>query len=1580
MKEITLKVKGSINPNDAGDYIKLVFSKEISIKYQRSPKNEVKIGIDRTGVFGKTITIVTDNTKLSLKLLSKPIACKLFIYKNNSIVYQGKVNFTKVSADLGEITIKESKEQKIKEVKKEKKKRRIIGPGQGSQVFIKKWFKITGDVKRQVNIKGRKPRLSSLGLCQINIYGEINGMPKEWGGTTDREGSFTIDDENVATNAKSIKANIEVKCGNNVIDVQPKEITIALNKVNGLNLRHIFYEDPTPILTDIVFKLKVNLITEDGKPFKDDKASVKILLQKRIKGMPIDHAGAWRNISASEFDSIQIKAKSSNSISFSYKSKPLANLEVRLRKIWIEVFEKGSSEKKHQCYYSESITVLKHKELNEKTIKIAYPILEKDIDYLRPQDLLLLNFKFNYCRYNKNKNVFESCFDGRPGLFSVEFPPQSFMEEAFFERNKDIPIKKVKSEYKEEDIIDPDYCVFCDNDTDNEDYDEQSCQDKRDEEEKEIEGTSNPPVRCRISGPSKLTFFVSKDDSIGKSFLGFIKAVNDLVPVLPHFAQPPADSVRIVRVVDSLFNQPQFQEAYKGLLKAIQKSDSNLSLQSVSKWTGQELKSFISRSPESKKFFQVIQAELLPVKEAEIWRILPIIFGQLYTNPKEQEETYIEAPYKLLISPHKDSKWVISVSDINSKTVELWHSRLKGDLNTIRAVWTLDWKSAADSEIGKVDTDHHYPASNADLNPFRSSLDAYDRENIVHLTSNFYHWTPPKTKMEPWKKYNPEPVKVRNLMLTSLGAFLNLRGAWTEIPDLLSVEEWQHRATLGRDQFVKVVYKGYLFPFGHRASLIKVTERKFAESVQKSLDESAGKLGIVDKERIESFRKIASRAILDIENRKISEIPPIIKGHISDAIAKRKLKKAEARVFEKEIVELAEVVLGHIFLHGPGSVAYLKQRMFIVIREPVKTYPKIRSGKEQIDRKWPFASIEAKTLVSPDLEDPSKSEIFSNGQAMFWPRVHNNYYKFLFEAADFDGNKVDFSAPLIFVDNTIAKNEKELKDEVAGLDVVEEYHIPEENSTIEFEGQSICFTKENGDDPEKTTFEKTTFETKTITFSAEVGDLFDEPDSPCFYPQMKTADVYLPAIKALIGESGIASISYANRYCDFGFSKPGNKGEVFAEVTNDLMIDFGAYGDKVGGLIRPNLKVSGLSKLIGPIGGDIDKFAGGNFVPDDFYAGSGASIFGALNLWDILKDSNNFNSADKLLPEITATPAGTNESIGAEFSWEPNLQKFKEVFKPELEGQDARLSVKARVYYDDQGKKFESTSKLENFTLTLMDGGFLKFIRLEFGKIEFKASHDRKPDVEVDLKSREFLGVLEFVKLLAEIIPTSAFSVKPTIDVSDRGISSGLSLSVPSLPLGVFNLQNISFGLAYTIPFINDPLSVRFSFCDRDKPFLLTVSMFSGGGFFALFVDPGGVQIVEAAFEFGASLSMDFGAASGGVSVMAGIYFMVELNNEGSDEVTLSGYLSIEGIVRVLGMISVSLEMYMELTYKDPGKCKGRAKITIEVKVLLFSASVEITCEKQFAGSDGDPSFIDLMGSKDGEPWQEYCEAFAPLN
>ena len=133
--------------------------------------------------------------------------------------------------------------------------------------------------------------------------------------------------------------------------------------------------------------------------------------------------------------------------------------------------------------------------------------------------------------------------------------------------------------------------------------------------------------------------------------------------------------------------------------------------------------------------------------------------------------------------------------------------------------------------------------------------------------------------------------------------------------------------------------------------------------------------------------------------------------------------------------------------------------------------------------------------------------------------------------------------------------------------------------------------------------------------------------------------------------------------------------------------------------------------------------------------------------------------------------------------------------------------------------------------------------------------------------------------------------------------------------------------------------------------------------------------MLEAALEFGASVAINLGVAQGGVHVMAGIYFKIE-----SDQgVTLTGYFRLGGNVSVLGLISVSIELILSFTYEDPGKAVGRATLTVEIDIFLFSTSVEVECERKFAGSANDPSFEALMGprARRGVRRHDYCAAYA---
>jgi hypothetical protein len=94
------------------------------------------------------------------------------------------------------------------------------------------------------------------------------------------------------------------------------------------------------------------------------------------------------------------------------------------------------------------------------------------------------------------------------------------------------------------------------------------------------------------------------------------------------------------------------------------------------------------------------------------------------------------------------------------------------------------------------------------------------------------------------------------------------------------------------------------------------------------------------------------------------------------------------------------------------------------------------------------------------------------------------------------------------------------------------------------------------------------------------------------------------------------------------------------------------------------------------------------------------------------------------------------------------------------------------------------------------------------------------------------------------------------------------------------------------------------------------------------------------------------------------------------DAATLGGYLRLGGELSILGLISVSLEFYLIFAYEfAKNAAYGRATLTVKVEVLFFSTSVEVTVEKRFGGSSGDPLFQEAFDTP--AVWEEYAGAFA---
>ena len=209
------------------------------------------------------------------------------------------------------------------------------------------------------------------------------------------------------------------------------------------------------------------------------------------------------------------------------------------------------------------------------------------------------------------------------------------------------------------------------------------------------------------------------------------------------------------------------------------------------------------------------------------------------SRPTELLETSIAAPFRLEISPSNLGGWAHALTPVSaqdaSHRIELWHTRLgvravvegravvderHSGQHIIRAVWTRDreampnWENLRDPPHNNI--------------PFRMSLDSADRHMLVRQSAETWIGTDGPIP--------PVPVDARAVWLSALGAWLDLHGRWDTRPytkgtkPMSAILAWDHIAPMGRDQYVRVEYPGYLYPFGHRATLVKLTERKMKKA------------------------------------------------------------------------------------------------------------------------------------------------------------------------------------------------------------------------------------------------------------------------------------------------------------------------------------------------------------------------------------------------------------------------------------------------------------------------------------------------------------------------------------------------------------------------------------------------------------------------------------------------------------------------------------------------------------------------------------------------------------------------------
>ncbi|MEU7576606.1 hypothetical protein AB0B50_03255 [Streptomyces sp. NPDC041068] len=640
-----------------------------------------------------------------------------------------------------------------------------------------------------------------------------------------------------------------------------------------------------------------------------------------------------------------------------------------------------------------------------------------------------------------------------------------------------------------------------------------------------------PPVASRVGGRSLLVFAVAAEDIIEYTESGLLTAMRTLPLRVVDAAREPASAARLTQAMGGPSSPGSSPDVFQALRLA--------------RTTAVLAARHGAHGPVAAGLLRATSAP--GASEAEATHASAAPGPENPLADAADPRTAIELPYRLLLSPPRTATWTHSTAlpDPDDR-IELWHTRMPA--GPARAVWTRD------PGFDPADP-HPLPAGGGE---FTMALDPKDRSSVVHLSSN------PNLP----DGFTPTPIDVDHLVLSAMGGWLDSFGRWDRPPTGFDITQWRHRAALGRDHYVRVMYRGRLWPFGHLADLVKVTERKFD--------------------------------------------------------------------------------------HGrPDNAAYLNQRFFIMVREPVRAYgaPEDNDDQKRLRRLFPFTSVRLLTLVTPDLEQPVTIPGLSaiGGQpdeklAFFPVSATEDPFQFQVSMVDLDGRLLEFRTPMAFVGKLVHENKADVRA------IVEYYRtlVPEptpqppdlgspnvRRAVADVRGQSIAYAPSRK--PGDTSLSTGQLVWGAVTTEAILG--LDPTDHPRFLPTVRWARAVIPALCQFgsgFGGDQPQSVFYPEPYVRDAFTE-ANKGQVFVELAAPFDLTFRGGGQSAGALAQPNFPVAGLSRLTGPVaatpasaltgraGGDADdkwaKLARGRFNPLDYFGElAGAKLFGMFPLTEILSE------------------------------------------------------------------------------------------------------------------------------------------------------------------------------------------------------------------------------------------------------------------------------------------------------------------------------------------------------------------------
>jgi hypothetical protein len=791
-------------------------------------------------------------------------------------------------------------------------------------------------------------------------------------------------------------------------------------------------------------------------------------------------------------------------------------------------------------------------------------------------------------------------------------------------------------------------------------------------------------------------------------------------------------------------------------------------------------------------------------------------------------------------------------------------------------------------------------------------------------------------------------ARIDRLRLSSLGGSLTASGAWETFG-------WDHVATLGRDQKVRTATQGVLYPFGNRAVYVETSERRLDSTRDGAIAHLRKHAVLIVTEPVRQLGPSRSFPFSTVELQRTTvefgAQPSFTKKHFANQAV------LDLISLEAVLIGAAAQLKPTILSGGVGAIPAEDLAFIEGLTTPeaaaaagqfVDDWVAIKRMQDKIAALSAGASADVDVWFSPS--DAASTAI-----------------RFPVRLAGPSG-EVHVDVPLVFVadirmdEGLLHPAYSSLADPDTDTQVRGAYRAagggPVSISPVRLDMVGSA-------DPVPT---DSPVVRRLNILGEQVGGgylprLGPVLDDPAAAPEDRWAfEMTLPELSTLVGhqDSGVPSLRVAfSPELLSGSPDPGLLFQAAVGVER-LTTAFSSNSARSGGLAAPDLRIDGVARHQGAVHAAtfLDQVAGADLDPGRFLDPAatllGFSLAGLVNGADLSG-----------VPQILSSPT-PGQPPKVTMLWP--LVPLKTTQGAFVTHDASTLDLEVTLAPDEQLVR----CTIKDVTLAFPDRAEdSKLLEVDLGTIEFRQEGTKAPSIHVSGISTRFFG---FLKLLDDLQNAVKFAgTSPAIRASDRGVTATFDMPVPDITTGGFQLTRLSFHGLIDVPFDKRPVTIGIAFASREDPFNVSVLALGGGGYVDIVLDESGLRRLEIALEFGADLEVSFPpVATGEVHAMGGIR-VVDDNG-----FSMAAYLRFGGSVEVLGLVSVSVELLVTLTYiKQRNALVGRATMVLEVDLLLFSDSVELDTGEWVLMGDEHPALRRVPTPPiDPTAWRSYRSAF----